>query len=309
MGKLFIGDVEPSSLGAIDKLYVGAELVWPSEPVPGWQNGNTTTNLTFGGTNGAVVNISPAPNGTLTVQSVAPVTGGDDTLNGFAYFLPVATDVTLGRFFRVVNDASPGFPSAWQAIASFYFPVPLQMAVDAGTPTAFQSGRFEFSETNGGPIVATVGYNITLNYAAATSGYQSMNGARVESRSGSANNLSAQLAFLTSGSVDPSVTGGTMSAFGVRNWWFGTPLPATTWVRFRVASQSGGTLAFTRNNGGNVAANTWFDLNAANGVTAVISSSGSSAYNRFANVEIDFATSNGGPVLSTSTFTLRVVKT
>lgn len=30
MGKLFIGDVEPSSLGALDKLYIGDELVWPS---------------------------------------------------------------------------------------------------------------------------------------------------------------------------------------------------------------------------------------------------------------------------------------
>jgi hypothetical protein len=30
MGKLLIGDVEPASLGAIDRLYVGSELVWPT---------------------------------------------------------------------------------------------------------------------------------------------------------------------------------------------------------------------------------------------------------------------------------------
>lgn len=30
MGKLFIGDTEPASLGAIGKLYVGDELVWPT---------------------------------------------------------------------------------------------------------------------------------------------------------------------------------------------------------------------------------------------------------------------------------------
>lgn len=30
MGKLFIGDAEPSSLGALDKLYIGDELVWPT---------------------------------------------------------------------------------------------------------------------------------------------------------------------------------------------------------------------------------------------------------------------------------------
>jgi hypothetical protein len=309
MGKLFIGEVEPSSLGAIDRMYVGDELVWPSEPVPGWQNGNTVTNLTYGGTSGAVVNVSPAPNGTLTVGSLAPITGGDDTLNGFAYFLPVETDITLGRFFRVINDAFPGAPGPWTAIASFYFPTPLQFAVTDQQPTAAQSGRFEFSETSGGVVTAVVGYDINLQYVPATSGYQTMSNARVESRSGSANNLSAQLAFLVSGSADPSVTGGTMSAFGVRNWWFGTPLPANTWVRFRVASQSGGTLAFQRNIGGNVAANVWFDLNAANGVNAIISSSGSSAYNRFANLEIDFAQSNGGPVLATSAFTLRVIKT
>lgn len=307
MGKLFIGDVEPASLGAIDRLYVGDELVWPSVQPPGWQNGNTLTNLVYGGSNTAVVNISPAPDGTLVVQSIAPVTGGDDTLNGFAYFTPVATDVTLGRLFRIRYDANPT-PGAWIAIASFYFPVPMQFFIDVGTPAVNVLGQFEFSD-DGVNVNSVVRFDISLAYVPATSGYQTMSGARVESRSGSANNLSAQLAFLTSGSVDPSVTGGTMSAFGVRNWWFGTPLPATTWVRFRVASQSGGTLAFQRNVGGNIAANTWFDLNAANGVTAVISSSGSSAYNRFANVEVDFATSNGGPVLATSTFTLRVIKT
>jgi hypothetical protein len=35
MGKLLIGDVEPASLGAIDKLYVGSELVWPTAQPPG----------------------------------------------------------------------------------------------------------------------------------------------------------------------------------------------------------------------------------------------------------------------------------
>jgi hypothetical protein len=161
MGKLRIGDTEPASLGAIDKLYVGSELVWPTAvAIPTFI---ASMNVPFAGLQAFLDfagptaffghRITPSVSFGSVVQNTHPFTWG--LSNAMFVRVDIESQVLNGGLFVMLANGVNYVPGAWVQIN----PTSNSFSLQGGAPAAVGAlattiARIRISDTpNGGNIV------------------------------------------------------------------------------------------------------------------------------------------------------------
>jgi hypothetical protein len=168
MGKLRIGDTEPASLGAIDKLYVGSELVWPTAQPPGQfvfhaqvPFAGLQAFLQFAGPTAFFGHrITADVDFGSVVANTHPFTWG--LSNAMFVRVDIESQVLNGGLFVMLANGVNYVPGAWVQIN----PTSNNFSLEGGAPaavgaTATTVARIRISDTpNGGNIV----YDAYTNY-------------------------------------------------------------------------------------------------------------------------------------------------